>query len=244
MSLVIQLLYDGSFDGLLCALATALKQKEQEVLIEPSAGAQISFESSLVQVETSSQLSSKMYSRIRERFGQEVLENIYTAHLFPSSENLLLRYLHLLIDSNKPFSALSHPSLRELEKRIVRIRREVHRYKGFLRFRLLDREIYYTDYEPAFDLTVLLIPHFTRRFPNQKLIIHDVGRSFAGIYDGHRVLYTKLSSKQFPPSFSQEESALLWKQYLSHLSIEERSNPKLQQNLMPKKYRKYMTEMN
>ncbi|MDO4720114.1 MAG: TIGR03915 family putative DNA repair protein [Peptostreptococcaceae bacterium] len=241
---MIRLLYDGSFDGLLCALAAALKQPQgQEISLEPSAEAQISFGDRLEYIETGADLSSKVYLRIEERFGEEILKDFYSAFLFPGSEDLILQYLRLLICSQRPSGVLSHPALRELEKRILRIRREVHRYKGFLRFRRLDGEMFYADYAPAFDITSLLMPHFTRRFPDQKLIIHDIGRSFAGIYDGRRVLYTELSSKPFPPSFSQEESALLWKQYLHHLSIEERANPRLQQNLMPKKYRKYITEM-
>lgn len=240
---MIRLLYDGSFDGLLCALAAALKQPHgQEISLEPSAEAQITFGDSLEYIETRADLSSKIYLRIEERFGEEVLKDFYSAFLFPGSEDLILEYLRLLTCSQRPSGVLSHPTLRELEKRILRIRREVHRYKGFLRFRRLDGEIYYADYAPAFDITSLLMPHFRRRFPSQKLIIHDVIRNLAGIFDGQRTIYTKPAAGDLPFFSSDEETALLWKNYLRHLSIEERANPRLQQNQMPKKYRKYMTE--
>ena len=34
----------------------------------------------------------------------------------------------------------------------------------------------------------------------------------------------------------------LWKEFYKTISVENRENPKLKRNMMPKKYRKYMTE--
>lgn len=239
---MITLLYDGSFDGLLCALSAAIRLHCDNIGIRAALGTQLSFSESLHLVTTSDTLAAKIDARITERFGQEAIENIYTAFLYPNSEDLILYYLCRMIESSSA-QALSHPHLIPLQKRIRSVLREVHAFKGFLRFRQIAPEVYYADYEPTYDISALLMPHFIRRFPNQKMIVHDIKHSLAAMYDGQQLLYTSMTKSQIG-SFNSPEDAhsALWKRYLEHLSIEERKNSKLQRSLMPLKYRKYMTE--
>lgn len=239
---MITLLYDGSFDGLLCCLNAAIKLNQDDIRIRPACHVQLSFGESTKAIHTSETLAAKTYSRIAERFGQESLENIYTAFLYPDSEDLILYYLHQMIRSSCT-RVLEHPRLIPLRKRIRSVLREVHAFQGFIRFQEIETDIFYAAYEPTYDITGLLMPHFTERFPCQKMILHDIKRSYAAFYDKNHLLYLSMPQDHIP-SFSTAENqhAALWKSYLQHLSINERTNPKLQRSLLPLKYRKYMTE--
>lgn len=242
---MITLLYDGSFDGFLCGVSSAVKLGTMDIQLQCHESGQLALDEQCIEITTSETLSRKTYERMKKRWGNRFLEDCYTAFLYPNSETLLVHYVQLMIHTDSPpFQLLSHPKLMDLEKRITSVRREIHRFKGFIRFRELGDNLYYADYEPTYDITPLLLPHFVRRFPGQRMILHDCCRSYAGLYDTKQTIYTPMKVSDIPADPTCETAyQQLWQEYIHHLSIEERQNKNLQRNLMPKKYWRYLTEM-
>lgn len=54
-----------------------------------------------------------------------------------------------------------------------KVSRESHRMLGLIRFRNLPEDIYYAPIKPDFNILTILAPHFARRLPSQKWVIHD-----------------------------------------------------------------------
>lgn len=248
-------IYDSSFEGLLCTIGHALKTSagsrcpdgsQADICISTSENAQLSCLYKTAEIMTDPEISDKLYSRILQRWDSIVLKNIYTAYLYPGSENLILKYFLILIDSGSEYkNAIHHPDLIELNKRMNSVGRESHRWYGFMRFKQLDNGIFYASYEPQYNITPLIMPHFVKRFKNQPLMIHDTSRGYSAVYDLKEIIYTDTASLQIPDfSFDELRYQAMWKEYFEHLSIKERENKKLQMNHVPKKYRKFITEFN
>ena len=239
------LLYDSTFDGLLCAIAKAFKYNYEDITIKDKSLSQLSLIDKVMDIKTDPILSKKMYERIASLWGSLSIENIYKAYLYPETETLIFKYLYLLTkEKATPLETLSHVELTLLDKRIQCVSRDIHRWYGFLRFKEVKPNTFYAYYEPKFDLTNLIIPHFISRFPNQNLVIHDTLRSYAALYNQVEIVYHRLEKLNLDLLSSYENNYQeMWKEYLHHLTIKERINPKRQMAFMPKKYWPFISEM-
>ena len=237
--------YDSSFDGLLCTIAKAFNYSIDEITIQTESNSQLSLIDEVYFIATDSTISKKIYERIVKLWKVSTLENIYKAYLYPDTETLIYKYIYFLSNtSTSPLNLLSHVELTSLQKRINSVSREIHRYKGFIRFQELKTNYFYSSYEPQFDITNLIIPHFVNRFPNQNLIIHDESRNYAAMYNQKQVIYYPLEKFDIEYFLGNESDyTMMWKEYLNHLTIKERINKKRQMSLMPKKYWPFITEM-
>lgn len=239
---MINYIYDSTFDGLLCALSRAFKDDAQ-FTISPSSENQMFIEAISVDIVTDKILAEKTYIRMEKRWGRLVLQNIYKGFLYPKTENLIALYISFLMKGSSKDLALDHPALIDFQKRILRISRDIHRWHGFLRFKELQNGFFYSAYEPDFDLTPLIIPHFSSRFKNQSLIIHDTKRNYGAFYQNKEIFYSRLDNiKDLPLSKDEEFYQKGWKAYFESLAIESRKNTKLQMSMMPKKYWKFLIE--
>lgn len=234
-------IYDSTFDGLLCAISKGFKEGSNFSI--KTDDYQLIIDNLSINIITDKLLSEKTYSRIINRWGNGVMENIYKAFLYPETENLIVLYLSTLIKENPNADILAHPSLIELQKRVLKISKEVHRWHGFLRFKELENEVFYSSYEPDFDLTPLISPHFSSRFKNQRIIIHDIKRGYGAFCQNQEIFYSKIDDN-YIFSLSKEEQFYQdgWRAYFESLGIESRKNPKLQMSMMPKKYWKFLIE--
>lgn len=239
-------LYDGSFDGLLTALYHALSDGNPENTIEVTSQYQPDLFSQPMAVATDFQLSQRMYQGIPRRISQQSLENLY--HLFLSEPGNVgtLSYLYLL----KGFRLgprinehLTDPVVYPVLKACRQVLREYHRMTGLLRFQCLQNKTHYATYSPDAHLTPLLAGHFSRRLSHLPWIIHDCQREQAAFWDTHKWFLSPLSKDgKLQLSESEHHFQGLWRQYVKHISIQERENLKLQQQFVPKKYRQHLTE--
>lgn len=154
------------------------------------------------------------------------------------------RYVKQTIDQKTDVSGqLGNADVFRFQDIVARVQRERHRFTGFLRFIETRSGIYYAHYEPDNDVTELIAPHFKARLAAQPFIIHDVKRNKLALYDGKTLLYT---TTDHPPTLilSEDETALqaLWRAYFRHVAVRERKNTRQQDNCLPRRYRKHMTE--
>ena len=123
---------------------------------------------------------------------------------------------------------------------------ENHKYKGFVRFKELENKILYAEIEPVNNILGVLSKHFKNRIRNEYWIIKDVKRNIVSLYDKKEVIIVDGDSfKLFTNNISKEEILIkdLWVQFYNTIGIESRKNDRCRMNFMPKRYWKYITEM-
>lgn len=85
---------------------------------------------------------------------------------------------------------------------------------------------------------------FSDRFPDENFILYDENRNLAAVHEaGHSCVLVSGEQLQIPQGH-MDYFAVLWKQYFATMEIRERHNEQCQNHLLPKWYRKYMTEWN
>ena len=126
-----------------------------------------------------------------------------------------------------------------------KVSREAHHLLGLIRFVELDNGLLYSQFEGTHDILTILGSHFFGRLNGERWVLHDLKRSKAVMSDGQSWFIQEVS---VPEVITLHERELmfqnLWKTYFKHIAIQERVNPELQRNNMPKKYWKYLIEKN
>jgi probable DNA metabolism protein len=158
-------------------------------------------------------------------------------------EMALLEYIIIGFKETKQLFNINNSCvfyLNSLEKELFR---NVHKMTGFIRFEELEDATLYAKIESKFNVVYFLGKHFLKRFNNQNFIIHDLNRKLAFVkiendFSVQEVAYFD------EPNYSSNEQKFqkLWKSFFSGVTIKERINSKLQQQMVPLIYRTYMSE--
>lgn len=191
----------------------------------------------------------EIISKIIASMGSFTFRSIYYVFLSDVDNKELIIYYLLLNGVKYKEKVLYHRNLKCVQKTINISRyvlHEVHKYKGFLRFKELENHILYAEIEPENDILFMVSHHFQRRLKNEYWIIKDVKRKIVSIYDKKK--YYLVSEENFSletTKLSQKEIEMeeLWKTFYKTIGIKERKNDRCRMNFMPKKYWKYMVEM-
>jgi len=241
-------IYDGSFDGLLTAIYDAYYKKDLPEQIVPQDNFTDNFLINKVYIETDVEKSKKVHDAVIEKISRNAMTNIMYAYL-SEHENAgiyILEYLRFGFKVGKiADSYLADNRVHNIHRLATKITRERQLLAGIIRFRLLQNNIYYAPIEPQYNTTCLLGKHFADRMSDQIFVIHDVKRSYGVFFDKTKWFMSDIKIKEDivfhkKELFYQE----LWKQYFESITIKSRINPKLQSNFMPKKYWKYLIEVN
>ena len=94
----------------------------------------------------------------------------------------------------------------------------------------------------------LIGEHFADRFPGEHFMIYDITHSvFFLIHEGPQAVGAcagEQPNRELTQRVSGQEKDYqeLWKGFCHTIGIKERRNLRLQQQFLPKKFRKYMTE--
>lgn len=241
-------IYDGSYQGLLTTLYTAFKLREIPVKIL----AKNKFKKDLFyqekRIETDLKKAEFFTKQIKEHISAQALNNIFHAYLSEAEkvELYLFRYLFKGFKVGAEVDEyLTKTYVRAVHDLAHKVRHESHRLKGFIRLKEAAGNKYYGAIEPDFKILILLAPHFKKRFSTIDWIIHDKKREKAVIFskDNSEWLLIDLE-KDFEPELSKKEKNIqnLWQSFFEAVTIENRRNPKVQQQFMPKKYWKYLIE--
>ena len=242
--------YDGSFDGLLTALAAALERpgpcpyitcdpRENLLPLEP------------VEAVVSDPARAEAFlARIRAVLSEEVARRLYYVHCSetPGMEDALLAYLRLAFERGVDISGRrSHPAVRHVEETARRVGHEIHRLKGLVRFRELTDGSLWAPIEPDADILWPLSAHFRHRLGGERWLLHDARRGYAIRHEAgelsalHGEKLTALLQMEL--SLEEAEYSRLWQTYFRRIAIGARANPRLQRKNMPRQYWKWLIEM-
>lgn len=124
---------------------------------------------------------------------------------------------------------------------------EAHYHVEFLRFRELENGILYSVIGPKNNVITFIVPHFADRLPLENFVIYDEIRNIYALHPAGGewyLVYGDEKLEQLEHGLSQGEKVYseLFCHFFHTIAIEERKNGKLQRNMLPLRYRKYMTE--
>ena len=240
--------YDGSFDGLLtCVYQYYYSTKKAETITY-----KYNYLPDLIHeevyIETDEEKSTKVITAIESKIGSAALKNIFTLFLSEEKgiEMLILNYIKLGFKIGPEIhNHLHNPIVAETAKCCRRVNYEAHRMCGFVRFKCISEEIYYSSIEPDHNILTIIAPHFSERFSNQKWLIHDIKRDLAIIYDTNQWVLSPFNKSDAKILLSTAEGIYeeLWKTYYKTVAIKERENPRLRRQMMPQRYWKHMLEV-
>ncbi|MCG2613948.1 TIGR03915 family putative DNA repair protein [Terrimonas sp. NA20] len=251
-----QVVYDGSFAGLLTAIFEVYEYKLKDVtLCREGDFSPALFEKHHV-VYTNEQKAKRVMAKLNSKMSTAALSQFYRCFLAELSEmdNCLLRYAKYTVSSkNSVENNYRNPDVLLVQQISRKVYREKHRMEAFVRFKLTGDGLYYSVIQPDYNVLPLILKHFRERYADQRWLIYDVRRKYGIHYDGSSLEEVSIdfgSSSQ--ASIVEERSSVLdekeelcqqlWQQYFSSVNIPERKNMKLHIRHMPKRYWRYLTE--
>lgn len=242
-------LYDGTFEGFLCAVAGCLEDgdAQPEFVREGDAAEAGLFAGEVREVPAVRGAALAFRSRFVEAVSQEAFATArYAFHSQKTGiERLLWCYLLLGLEKGPRLAGMLAQEPVHSVGRIARhVSHEAHKFKGFVRFREVTEGFLYASIEPEADVLPLIAPHFVGRVGDRPWMIHDLRRRQAALFDlrSWRLLSGVELTAEPGISAAEHDYAALWQRYFQHHAIAERHNPKLQQKHVPLRYRKHLTE--
>jgi probable DNA metabolism protein len=260
--------YDGSFEGFLCALEVCLEsgQGEAEFLRPGNDGQGGLFAGAVHDVITERETAL----RFRERFVAGVSREAFATlrYAFHSEaagvEELLRWYVAVGLEQGRRVQRmLARDPVFSVCRLSRKVAHEAHRFTGFVRFREvswpageeLDGEqgqatdrpavsLLYARIEPETDILPFIAPHFRERLNDRPWMIHDLRRSSLALCDQGTWRLVRGVSLVCQPGLTADEElcSRLWRSYFQRMAIPERHNPRLQQNLVPLRFRAHLVE--
>lgn len=246
--------YDKTFEGLLTAVFDAYNRKTFPDKLLGNDEIEPLFVDECFTVITQEEKSSRVFHSLKKKMMSvtfNMLSYVWLSEVEKSDE-LLFRYIRKTFDSKESIELnFADDDVLQLRNLAKKVNTEKHRLIEFVRFQKAADDIFFAPVSPDHNCLPLVISHFTDRFADQKWIIYDTKRNYGYFYDLKTVTEMTLDSTHLFPEGKLDEELMakdeklfqeLWKGYFKSMTIKERINPKLQRQLLPKRYWKYLTE--
>lgn len=142
---------------------------------------------------------------------------------------------------------LTNPYVKRTQEIVKNVWMEQHRFLEFIRFRELENRILFSKIDPWHNVLPLIAEHFQDRFPLERWLIYDGGRQRALAHEpGRGCLFMEQVDirEEYLEHYADAEGDYeeLWWDFCQSIAIKPRTNPKLQQQMLPLKFRKNMAE--
>jgi probable DNA metabolism protein len=246
--------FDGSLEGLLCAVFEWFERKPGQVKLITEAAFRPDAFSSVLHIYNEEKKADRVWKGLQTRLPKDWVRRFYCTYLSEMDTAYTALFgFSCYIFSNAPGSEKNYgnPFVLELSQTAVKVEREKHRMEAFIRFQHTADGIFYCGIDPDFNVLPLILNHFKNRYADQKWIIYDIKRQYGLFYNLEKVEEIKMDFNAHKnrlrlsvPSLSDKEGlyAALWKDYFKSANIPARKNTKLHVQHVPKRYWKYLTE--
>lgn len=196
--------------------------------------------------------AAKVAKTVVRRFGQEAYLSLCRAMASPETDKAEAVYKTIVagLSMKNPIEVmgnLANPYVYRVFELARFVAHEAHFHVEFVRFQELENEILYSVIGPKNNIITFIMPHFADRLPLENFIIHDEKRNIYAIHPAKGDWYLYSGGGEFPEdrlrcSQGEERYSELFYRFFRSIAIRERENPLLQRNMLPIRYRKYMTE--
>jgi probable DNA metabolism protein len=248
--------YDNTFDGFLSLVFHAFEHKLQPQEIFPVTPAAQDLFSETIEVETDISKAERVWNGLIKKTSQKNARMVHIAFMsqLPGMEMLLWRYLRKIFTSDHTdfYQNMLDEDVYQVVQTARKVKKEVHRFHGFVRFQQTADNIFFAPIDPDHDILPLLIPHFKSRYADQKWVIYDTRRKYGIYYDVQNVSEVRIENPaadfktgtlpQTVKDENEDHYLKLWQSYYNSINIQQRSNKKQMTRLMPRRYWKYLPE--
>ncbi|RYZ20176.1 MAG: DNA metabolism protein [Chitinophagaceae bacterium] len=247
-------LYDGSFEGWLCAVFDVYDYKWADADIVSQGRFLGNIFDRVHEARMDARHSARLWKGLQRKLSPEGLQQVYRCFLseIGGIENTLLRFVQYVFSNEVSVEQdFSHPAVLTVTQVARKVWREQHRMEAFVRFQKTADGLFYALIEPDHDVLPLLVKHFESRYADQRWVIYDGKRRYGLHYDGQQTHTVEIqfsgdvgAGKELAAVYDSGEAfyQLLWQQYFRSVNIPARKNTKLQLQHMPKRYWKYLVE--
>jgi len=246
--------YDGTFPGLLTVIFQAYNSKDwPDTIINPSRTGLLFGET--IKIETDEVKASRVWAGVKQNGGMLTCEQLFHAFLSLDDdvEMIILNYCRALFSQKvciaTNFAIDSVLKVSQLEKKVLR---EAQHMVMFIRFERAADGTWFAPITPKYDVLPLITGHFRLRFADQPWLIYDTLRGYGFYFDTIKMEQIAIDNPSFNRISGQLNSDVthpdeekwqeMWKSYFKGIAIRERTNLRCQQNFMPKRFWKYLTE--
>lgn len=244
--------YDGSFEGLLCAVFEIYQRKLKLVKLCKGDIYNSAMFEDVLNIYTDENNARRVLKGLHQKLSPNAVQRLYVAHLaeIDGEEASVLGFIRYAFDSARNIEEdYGNKYVLRISEVVRMMRREKHRMEAFVRFQKLRDETYYAAVSPDFNVLPLLIRHFKSRYADQKWMIYDLKRGYGIFYNLHDVQYITLdmgavADTNVISAYTEDESIYqhMWKNYFHSVNIPARKNTKLHMRHIPKRYWRHLTE--
>ena len=205
---------------------------------------------------TDLELAARVVRTLRRQFGEEVYKDLCLALAAEDAEKAQAVYGTVVLGleciaqgrRERITDHLTDRHVRRVMELSRRANNELMHMRGFLRFQEMDGGMLYAVIGPRDNILAMLAPHFADRLSGENFVIYDEKRSLAALHPAGEQWYLVHQAEEMMGSVelgvSPEENKYgeLFRHFCNNISINERKNQELQRNMLPLRFRKYMTE--
>lgn len=196
--------------------------------------------------------AAKVLRTVCNRLGQETYECLYRAMCADDPEKADAVYHTIAVglsvkNGRDIMNHLSNPYVAKVFALDRKVRNEAWRFVEFLRFQELKNGVLYAKIGAENKVLPLIAPHFADRLVNENFLIYDHKHGDSIVHEKQKpwvLVKGEEMNEDFTKQYSEQEEFYqeLFTQFSHTISIKERENPRLQMQMLPLKFRKYMTE--
>ncbi len=201
-------------------------------------------------IETDFDRAGKLAKSIVRRISLSTFETVKYLSLCEDGErgDLIYRFLIRAFKYGPTvINRLEDPVISRVFKTQRAFLNEAHYHNEFIRFEETSEGILLARIEPKGNVLPVIMPHFADRFPDERLMIIDVGKNIAAAkMPGEPYIFFEMTPEEVRAADLAHEAdefcANLWRTYFNTVAIKERVNYNLQRNMLRLRYRKHLTE--
>lgn len=249
-SLILQC--EDSVEGILTAIYEAFAEKKRrgdykdgEIAIAIGDNLNVNLFAKEVPVKTDLDKAQKTLSSIQKNISYQAYENIISAlcHFALDRGDAALGFLMKGFPMGAVVSEdLADPYVMRVMELSRKVDNEAHLFTGFVRFHDMGQFLY-SEVEPKCNVLPRVMEHFEDRMPNRHYVIYDSRHKLALVHPAfQKSFFIYGEDMHIDVSGRKDEFEVLWKKYFEQIAITERKNTRCQNHLVPKWYRKNMTE--
>lgn len=205
-----------------------------------------------IKADSSPQQAQKVIQAVQREFSSGIYEAIYTASLSVREDRAekMFRFLNTAFSYGRGIGErMDLPEVYDIFSICRRVTNESYHIREFIRFSQNSHGVLISTIAPENDVLILLAPYFSQRLAQERWVIQDEKREKALVHSAQGacvLVHGKLEKRDQTDGLDRLDGQAvyedLWKTFFQAVSIRERYNPRCQRNLLPKRFRPYMTE--
>lgn len=248
------LICEDSIEGVFTGIYEAYALKEGHDHIHLQIGEEENFRlfAQYLYIAPDSVKTMKVAETIQKRLGAEVYLRICQALATEDTQKGQAVYQTLVdgITKKSGRRVLEHLTNPYVEK-VFRLSRsasnEIHRMIEFVRFQELEQGVLFSRIGPKCNVVSFIMPHFADRLPLENFMIYDEHRDLYGVHPAGEEWYLVSAPEEdvsdvFRMSEKEEQYQELFTMFCRTIAIKARKNLKLQQQMLPLRFRDNMVE--